>query len=241
MAIQTRSIQYADAGATLHAYMAWDDQYSQVRPGVLVCHDAMGGGTAFEQGRAQALATMGYVGFALDVYGDKQRASNAGEAYQLMTPFSSNRARLRLRLHAALSVLSQQPEVDAEQLASIGYCFGGLCSLELARAGMAVKGVASFHGSLAAAEGMEADTIDAKILAMHGWQDPIVPVEEVLGFTHEMTAANADWQLITYGEAMHSFTNPAANRPDQGVMYNECVERRSWQALQEFLAEIFSP
>lgn len=220
--------------------MAWDDQYLQVRPGILVCHDAMGGG-AFEQERAKALAEMGYVGFALDIYGDKQRASSPDEAYQLMTPFISDRARLRSRLNAALSVLAEQPEVDAGNLASIGYCFGGLCSLEIARAGIAVKGVASFHGSLAAAQDMEADTIYAKILVMHGWQDPIVPEEEVLAFTREMTTANADWQLIAYGKAKHSFTNPSANMPDMGAMYNERIERRSWQALKEFLAEIFTP
>lgn len=245
MAIQTQSINYADAGATLYGYLAWDDNATASRPGVLVCHDGLGGGGKFERGRAEALAEMGYVGFALDVYGDKQRATNAEQAYQLMSPFTTDRAMLRQRLRAAITTLVELPTVDNTQLAAMGYCFGGLCALEIARANFStdewqVKGVASFHGSLSAGKGMAADKLNSKVLAMHGWDDPIVPQRELQAFTEEMTNANADWQLIAYGGAMHSFTNPLANAPEQGIQYNAAVEQRSWQALTHFLAELFA-
>lgn len=240
MTIITSMIEYQHEGAKLNAYIAWDDQFLSARPGVLVCHDAMGGGTAFEFGRAEALAKLGYVGFAVDVYGDKKRASNGEEAYRLMKPFVSDRAFLRARLAAAKQQLSSLAVVDENNLAVIGYCFGGLCALEMARAGMPIKAAASFHGSLASSEDLLSQPIKANILVMHGWRDPIVPVDEVMNFAAEMTAAQADWQLLAYGEAMHSFTNPLANAPASGVLYDAVIDKRSWQALDYFLAESFS-
>ena len=239
MTIISKEIVYRHSGVNLQGYMAWDDAFDEPRPAVLISHDAMGGKTAFEHGRAEAIAALGYVGFALDVYGKTSRADDAEQAYALMNPFIADRQLLRDRLFAAQQVLAEQPEVDSAQMAAMGYCFGGLCSLELARSGAAVKGVASFHGLLEAGE-IATVTSAVSVLVLHGWDDPFVPSTQVDAFTQEMTAANIDWQLIAYGHAMHSFTNPGATSPAEGVAYHPLVERRSWMALQQFLAEIFA-
>lgn len=249
MSIIEQEISYQHDSVILSAYLAWDGELSsasaQGLPGVLISHDAMGGGTDFEKGRAQALAALGYVGFTLDVYGadeagNKQHASGSKEAYSLMRPFAEDRLLLRARLAAGLAKLAEQPQVDDARIAVIGYCFGGMCALEMARANLAIKAAASFHGSLSADSNLAADTIAAKILVMHGWSDPIVPEEEVSKFAAEMTESNADWQFIAYGGAMHSFTNPLANMPESGVQYSADIDRRSWQALTNFLSEVFA-
>jgi len=182
---------------------------------------------------------MGYVGFALDLYGKGIIAEDTEQAFALMSRFTEDRALLQSRLKACVETAQGQPEVDVARMAAIGYCFGGLCVLDIARAGLPVAGVCSFHGILGAAD-TPAEKIDAKILVEHGWADPMVPPEQVVAFAEEMTAAGADWQLHGHGGAVHAFTNPGANDPDFGTVYQADADRRSWQSLQNFLAELFA-
>ncbi len=241
MALQRETFTYSCEDTELQAHIAYDDTIDKPRPAVLICHDAMGGKSDFEHDRAQAIAELGYVGVAIDVYGDGVWASNGEEAYALMNPLLEDRELLRERLAAGLAMARERDCVDAGKLAAMGYCFGGCCVLEMARAGFDLRAVASFHGNLGADPGLATKPIVASVLAMHGWSDPLVPEQQVIDFTREMTQAGADWQLIAYGHALHSFTNPAANAPKMGIGYDEKTERRSWQALERHLAEAFGP
>ena len=145
-----------------------------------------------------------------------------------------------MRMQAALYAVKLMPWVDDSKIAAMGFCFGGLCSLDLARTGADLKGVVSFHGLLGAPGNTQGNAIKAKILAFHGHDDPMVPVEQVIAFEQEMTEAGADWQLHTFGNTMHAFTNPVANNPDFGTVYQPDADRRSWLAMENFLTEIFA-
>ncbi|MEM9495031.1 MAG: dienelactone hydrolase family protein [Pseudomonadota bacterium] len=238
MTIITRNIEYTHDGVTLEGVLAYDDAQTGPRPGVLVSH-AWAGRSDFEVGRAKALAEMGYVGFALDLYGKGVLGTSAEENEKLMTPLVENQPLLTGRLNAAVDAIRAAPEVDEKAVAAIGYCFGGLCVLTLARTGADLKGVVSLHGLLGAGDGKGAP-ITAKVLVLHGWDDPMVPPDAVITFTEEMTAAKADWQLHAYGGTMHSFTNPAANDPGFGTVYSPSADQRSWATTGNFLAELFS-
>ena len=157
-----------------------------------------------------------------------------------MQPFLDDRPMLQHRMQISLNTLREQPEVDADRSAAIGFCFGGLCVLDLARSGGNVAGVVSIHGLLAAPGNTSGATIGASVLALHGWDDPMATPEDVNSFGAEMSAMKADWQLHAYGNTMHAFTNPAANDPAMGTVYNATADRRSWQAIQNFLEELFS-
>jgi len=237
--IKSRELEYQHENANLKAYMAWDDSTQEQRPMVLSCHDAMGANSDFQHGRAKALAKLGYVGFALDVYGDGKHANNAQEAYQQMEPFISDREFLRRRLLSAIEAASDLPEVDEKKIAAIGYCFGGLCALDLARSGAPLKGIVSFHGTLSASDTVAAKPVSSKILVQHGWSDPLVPIDQVIEFTAEMNALKADWEFVGYGGTMHSFTNPDANNPEIGIAYSKTADHRSWLRMSSFLTEVF--
>jgi len=236
--IHTRNIEYKDGNVVMEAYMAWDDSASDPRPGVLISH-AWGGRSAFEEGKAEMLAELGYVGFALDLYGKGKRGSSKEENAALMQPFVEDRSLLQRRMKLALDCLRRQKEVDSTRIAAMGFCFGGLCVLDLARSGADVLGVASFHGLLSKPGNTDGNRIQGKVLVLHGWDDPMATPEHVLALADELDAMGADWQIHAYGRTMHAFTNPAANDPDFGTVYNPAAERRSWQNLQLFLAEIF--
>lgn len=238
MGIHTRNIEYKDGNVVMEAYMAWDDSASDPRPGVLISH-AWGGRSAFEEGKAEMLAELGYVGFALDLYGKGKRGSSKEENAALMQPFVEDRSLLQRRMKLALDCLRRQKEVDSTRIAAMGFCFGGLCVLDLARSGADVLGVASFHGLLSKPGNTDGNRIQGKVLVLHGWDDPMATPEHVLALADELDAMGADWQIHAYGRTMHAFTNPAANDPDFGTVYNPAAERRSWQNLQLFLAEIF--
>ena len=183
---------------------------------------------------------MGYIGFALDMYGKGVFGTDGDIEVNsaLMNPLAEDRLVLRQRVRAALVAGRNIPQVDATRVAAMGYCFGGMCVLELARSGADVLGVVSIHGILAASE-VANEAIKAKILCLHGHDDPMVPPEQVLAFETEMSTANVDWQLHAYGGTMHAFTNPGANNPDFGTLYSEVAQKRSYQALANFLQEIF--
>ena len=232
-----RYVEYTHAGATLEGYMAWDETRAGPLPGVLVSH-AWGGRGEFECEKARQLAELGYCGFALDVYGKGVSGSGPEENARLMHPFLEDRALLQGRLAAALQILRDQPEVDAGRTAAIGFCFGGLCVLDLARTGSDVRGVVSLHGLFNPPGNTEGREIHARVLALHGHDDPMVPLEAVSALETELTEAGADWQVHVYGGTMHAFTNPQANDPSHGTVYNKLADRRSWVVTRDFLEEV---
>jgi dienelactone hydrolase len=191
--------------------------------------------------RAEQLAGLGYVAFALDMYGKGVRAKDAQEAAQMAGRFKNDRKLMRDRAAAGLDVLKKQPTVDTSKLAAMGYCFGGQVSLELARSGADLAGVVSFHGALDTPTPQDAKNIKGKVLACHGAADPFVPPDHVAAFQKEMEDAKVDYQFISYGPGvLHGFTNPATRTPAlKGVAYDENADRRSWRAMQVFFDEIF--
>ena len=239
MAIVSNTVGYLDGEVLLEAFFAFDDSLSGRRPAVLINHTWVGRDD-FVAEKAKKLAELGYVGFAVDMYGKGVLGSGAEENAKLMQPFMDDRQMLQKRMNAAFYAVKLMPWVDDSKIAAIGFCFGGLCSLDLARTGVDLKGVVSFHGLLAAPGNTQGNAIKAKILALHGHDDPMVPVEQVLAFEQEMTKAGADWQLHTFGNTMHAFTNPVANNPDFGTVYQPDADRRSWLAMENFLTEIFA-
>jgi dienelactone hydrolase len=238
MSIQTRLIEYEHEDKVLEGKLAWDSSIDGPMPGVMVCH-AWGGRSEFENDRAEELAKFGYAGFALDLYGKGVLGSGPDENAVLMQPFLDDRAMLQERLLSSLQVMRGQPEVDASRTAAIGYCFGGLCVLDIARTGEDLGGVVSLHGLFAAPGNTSGNSIKAKVLALHGWNDPMAPPDAVFALAEELTSMGADWQLHGYGNTMHAFTNPQANNPDFGTVYSASADRRSWTAVRNFLAELF--
>lgn len=237
--VVTRTVDYAQGGQALQGYLAYDDSFKGKRPGVLVAHQWKGLGE-YEMRRARMLAQMGYVAFALDIYGKGVRPKTTKEAGAQAGKFRSNRPLLRERARAAVIVLKKQPNVDGNRLAIIGYCFGGGTALELARSGADLKGFVSFHGNLDSPLPAPPGRIKGKMLVLHGAVDPLVPLESILAFHEEMEAAKADYQFIAYSGAVHSFTErEAGSDPSDGVAYNEKADRRSWEAMKLFFDEIF--
>jgi len=238
MAIQTRLVAYRDHDVELEAYMACDDSSSDRRPGVLISH-AWAGRSEFEESKAEMLAELGYAGFALDLYGKGVRGSNPEENRALMQPLLDDRTLLQRRMQLALDMIRKQKEVDDERVAAMGFCFGGLCVLDLARTGADILGAASFHGLFASPGNTGDNKISARVLVMHGWDDPMATPDKVLALADELSGMGADWQIHAYGNTMHAFSNPAADDADMGTVYDADADRRSWQNLQLFLAEIF--
>ena len=239
MAVQTRTIDYVDGDAALEGYFAWDNAVSGPRPGVLIVH-AWAGRSPFEEEVARKLAGLGYAGLAMDVYGKGVLGNDPEENTKLMTPFIEDRPMLQSRLQIGLQVLRDEEEVDANKIAATGYCFGGLCVLDLARTGEKFQGAASFHGLFNKPGNTDGNSIKAKVLALHGWNDPMVPPADVVALAEELTLGGADWQIHGYGNTLHAFTNPEANAPEMGAMYQVDADRRSWHAMENFLAEVLA-
>src|SRR5437868_3284951 len=238
-AMQTKVIEYRHGDTVLEGYLAYDDSQTGQRPGVLVVHEWTGH-NPYVRKRAEQLAGLGYVAFALDMYGKGVHAKDAKEAAQLAGIYKKDRKLMRARAEAGLDVLRKQPQTDPNRLAAIGYCFGGTTVLELARAGDDLAGVVSFHGDLATPTPEDAKNIKGKVLALHGADDPFVPPKDVAAFEQEMRDAGVDWQLVKYGGAVHSFTNPGAGDDvKSGAAYNAKADARSWQAMRDFFAELF--
>jgi dienelactone hydrolase len=242
--VKTKKVEYKFDGVTFIGHLAWDDSSKEQRPGVLVVHEWWGLDN-YARMRAEQLAKMGYVAFACDMYGDgksveasKEHAKDAGE---MATTVRKNIDVWRGRAKAALKVLTDFEFTDKSRCAAMGYCFGGGAVLELARSGAQVRGVVSFHGNLDTPNPDDAKNIKAKVLVLHGADDPFVPMAQVTAFMDEMRKAGVDWQMIVYGGAVHSFTNPASgNDPKAGAAYNEAADRRSWEAMRLFFAELFA-
>ena len=239
-AIETKAVEYRQGDTRLVGYLAYPKDAKGPLPGVLVVHEWMGLND-YAKRRAEQLAELGYVAFAADIYGDGKIAADAKEAKALSSLYKNDRALLRARTAAGLATLKAQPGVAQEKVAAIGYCFGGGAVLELARSGADVAGVVSFHGNLDTPAPQDAKNIHAKVLALHGADDPYVPAEQVAAFEQEMRAAGVDWQLIVYGGAVHGFTNPAnGNDNSKGAAYNVAADARSWAAMRQFFAELFA-
>ena len=229
-------IEYRDGEAVLEGFLCYDESQPGPRPAVIINH-AWGGRDEFVERKARRLAWSGYACFALDNYGKGKRGGTPELNSALMAPFMNDRALLRKRLLAGLAAVKALPIVDSKRIAVMGFCFGGLCALDFARANADVRGVVSIHGMLKPS-GLTEPKVNARVLMLHGYDDPLSPPDEVLAVAREFTAAGADWQLHAYGHAVHAFTNPVANNRAGGMQYDEAADRRSWHALEEFLGEV---
>lgn len=239
MAIRTDLIDYTHNGDTLDAFVAHDDSQAGPRPAVLVCH-AWGGRGEHEEETARKIAAMGYVGVAIDVYGKGVRASAKEECEKLMTPFVQDRAMLGERLKAGFDAAAALDTVNGERIAVCGYCFGGLCALDMARGNLGVTGAVAFHAVIGVPGSPDdGNDISAKVMALQGWQDPMADPDALRTFGEEMDRRKADWQLHVYGGVMHAFTNKGANDPDFGTVYDAQADRRSWTSFTDFLTELF--
>jgi len=237
MTIHTRTLDYMHGDVHCQGYFAHDDGVSGSRPGILIAH-TWAGCDEFVQDKARQLAGLGYAALALDLYGGGKVGSGPEENGQLMGVLMGNRPLLQARMLAGLEALRRQPVVDAARVAAMGFCFGGLCVLDLARSGADVRGVISFHGLFTPPEPHPGQSIKAKVLVLHGNDDPMATPEQAVALGREFTQYGADWQIHQFGNTVHAFTNPRANDPVFGTVYSPLADRRSWRYLRDFLAEV---
>lgn len=239
MSSHLRTIDYHRDGQPLDGALVLPEGAKAPLPGVLVFHGWEGrseGQDAF----AHRLAGLGYGAFCVDLYGKGLRGSTPQECEALMTPLIQDRAELRERLLHVAQVVGELPELDADRLAAVGFCFGGLCVLDLARAGAPLRGVASFHGLFTPPGLPTVAPIAPKVVAFHGWDDPMVPPADVVALGQELTSAKADWQIHAFGGAKHAFMNPGANAPEMGIEYHERTAHRAWTGMAGFLGEVLA-
>jgi dienelactone hydrolase len=238
--VQTKSIEYRDGGVSLQGFLAWDATSDQRRPGVLVVHEWWGLND-YARGRATQLAELGYVAFALDMYGKGKVTEHPKQAGQWATTIRKNADAWRARARAGLKILKQQDQVDPNRLAAIGYCFGGSTVLQLAFGGDDLRGVVSFHGSLPVPTADEAARTKSRLLVCHGAADRFIPAEQIGKFQQALDEGGVDWQMVYYAGAKHSFTNPGADAKNiDGIGYNKKADQRSWGHMQAFFDEIFA-
>ncbi|MCL4236361.1 MAG: dienelactone hydrolase family protein [Deltaproteobacteria bacterium] len=238
--VVSQPIEYKIGDEVFEGTIAFDDKATTPRPGVLVVHQWMGP-TEHEFTVAKHLAALGYVAFVADIYGKGVRPKNPDEAGAQAGKFKNDRALLRARAAGALEAMKAQPQVDPAKVAAIGYCFGGMGALELARAGAPLLGVVSFHGTLNTPTPADAKNIHGKVLVLHGEADPYVKADEVAAFKKEMDDAGVTYTFIGYPGAVHAFTQKSAGfDPSKGAAYNANADVKSWQAMKDFLAAIFA-
>ena len=239
-AVGTKTVEYRQGDTRLVGYLAYPKEAEGKLPGILVVHEWMGLND-YAKRRAEQLAELGYVALAADIYGDGKIAADRDEAGKLAGSYKKDRPLLRARAAAGLAALKAQSGVAADKVAAIGYCFGGTTVLELARSGADLAGIVSFHGGLDTPTPQDAKNIHAKVLALHGADDPNVPPDQVAAFEQEMREGGVDWQLLAYGGAVHGFTNPANGSDNRkGVAYNSAADTRSWIAMRQFFDELFA-
>jgi dienelactone hydrolase len=237
-AIHTETVEYKQGDTTLEGFLAYDDSISGKRPGVLVVHQWFGL-TDYEKRRATMLAQLGYVAFCADIYGKDARPKDVSEAGAQAGKYKTDRTLLRARVNAALDVLKKNELVDTSRVAAIGYCFGGTTVIELARSGAELNGVVSFHGGLDSPTPADGKNIKCKVLALAGADDPFQKPDDLTAFENEMRDNKVDWQIVFYGGAVHAFTQPDPGFVNAGAKYNEKADKRSWEAMKQFFAEIF--
>ena len=238
--MQTHDVDYRHGAVNLRGYLAFDETAAERRPGVLVFHEGLGLGD-FAMARARMLAELGYVAFAADMFGDRRQARNLQEVAKLVGDLRDEPQMLRARGRAALAKLAALPQVDASRIGAIGFCFGGSVVLELARDGADLKAVISFHGVLATRTPAVSGNVKASVLVCTGADDPLAPPEQIKAFEDEMRAADVrDWQVISYGNTLHGFTNPAADGSMlRTALYSEQADRRAWASMRSLFDEVF--
>jgi dienelactone hydrolase len=236
--IITASVEYKDGEQIFKGYVAYDDSLKSNAPGILVVHEWWGL-TDYPKNRAKQLAELGYVAFCADIYGEGNTTDSWDEAPKLAGQFWSDPALFSKRVQLALEQLKLQPHVDANRIAAIGYCFGGMGVLALARSGAELDGVVAFHGGFEAKNPDSFKNIKCKVLACHGADDPFETPEDVTAFKAALDSAKVDYKFVAYPGAVHAFTNPGANAKEKGVYYNAVADKRSWEEMKHFFTEIF--
>jgi dienelactone hydrolase len=230
-------VPYNDNGTHLEGFSAYPSE--KKTPLVILCH-AWKGRDEFICEKARSIADLGYVGFALDMYGKGILGTSKTENAALKKPFLDDRGLLQKRVLKAFEVSSQLPYVDSNRVAVVGFGFGGICALDLARAGVNLLGAISVYGHFEHPPLALTKPIKAKVLILHGYNDPVTPQQELHAFEKEMNDSKVDWQTHLYGGTMHAFATPAAHDPTSGILYNPVAAKRSWQAIQTFLHEVFN-
>jgi len=237
MSCKATKIEYPAGDITCRGEYYVEPGRSGVLPVVLVAH-AWDGLNDEVRDKSRKLAHEGYLAFAIDIYGEGKTYTDMADLMPALTPYMEDRALLLSRMQAAVDAARTIPEADPSRMGAMGYCFGGTAVLDLARSGTeGIRGVVSFHGGLADNGLSGPTTIDAKILVLHGEDDPLVPPQEVAEFKALMNAKQANWQLNAYSHTMHAFTRPEANDPDFGAVFNADTDRRSWRAMLSFMEE----
>jgi|694.fasta_scaffold10622_8 dienelactone hydrolase len=242
--MREEKVSYEINGVQFSGRLVFDESIKGKRPAILVAH-AWRGQDDFAIKKAHELAKLGYVGFASDLYGNGIHVQSNEEAAALMLPLFIDRKALRDRVVAAYRSLSQAEVADPHRIGAIGFCFGGMAVLELLRSGVSLKGVVSFHGILGNTLGEHkarlapsTEKMHGSILILHGHEDPLVSVQDILTLQNELTKANVDWQMNIYSHTKHAFTNPEAHEEQQGLVFNEKANRRSWQTMCNFFNEV---
>ena len=237
-----KAVEYSAQGVVMKGYLAYDENIKGKRPGVLVIHEWWGLND-YARKRARMLAELGYTGLAVDMYGEGKEAMHPDDAGKFSSELMKNFDVAKVRFMAAMDFLKQQATVDPIRIAAIGYCFGGGVVLNMARQGVDLKGVASFHGSLNAVKPAQVGNVKARILVLHGGDDKFIPTEQIEAFKQEMKAAGVDFQFFSYPGVVHSFTNPEADelgkKFNMPIAYNADADRKSWGELKKFLSMIF--
>ncbi len=240
--IRTEEVDYTAGEVTMKGYLAYDANLEGRRPGVLVVHEWWGH-NEYARSRTRMLAELGFTALAVDMYGDGKTAGHPDEAQAFMTEVVSNMNLGQARFEAAMEVLTNHATTDPERLAAIGYCFGGAVVLHMARRGLDLDGVVSFHGALNTEEPAQSGAVTARILVLHGADDAFIPQDVVDGFKQEMDDAGATYEFIAYPGATHSFTNPEADSLgaafEMPVAYNAEADAQSWEAMQNFFKTVF--
>jgi dienelactone hydrolase len=240
--IQTKTVEYKAQDVVMKGYLAYQEGIKEKRPGVLVVHEWWGVNDYIRR-RARMLAELGYIALALDMYGEGKQAMHPTDAGKFSSELMQNFDVSRVRFLAALDFLKQQAAVDPTRIAAIGYCFGGGVVLNMARQGVDLRGVASFHGSLKAVKPAQPGGVKAKVLVLHGADDKFIPQDQIESLQQEMKTAGADFQFISYPGALHSFTNPEADENakkfNMAIAYNADADKKSWDELRKFLKTIF--
>jgi dienelactone hydrolase len=237
--VKTKAIEYKQGKTVLQGFLAWNDAAKGKRPGVLVIHEWWGH-NEHARNQARRLAEAGYVGFALDMYGKGKVTTHPKDAQTFMAEATKDPQVLTARFDAALALLKKQKQVDAEKIGVMGYCFGGGVALGMARAGKDLDAVATFHGSLKGATTAEPGKVKPRILVQTGGADPMITKEVVEAFDKEMKDAGVSFEVITYPNAKHAFTNPDAGKAGmEALAYDAEADQKSWEAAKKFFAEVF--
>jgi len=236
--VKTQDLTYSDGTDSFNGYLAYDDTKRSPQPGILVVHDARGlGEEVMDFGRRYA--ALGYVALCLDMYGGRRFAKSQEEMPELVAPVMGISPVIRRRANAGLAAIKTLPQVDKNRIAAVGYCFGGSTVLEMARDGQALRGVVSFHGVLGTQAPAKPGGVKAKVLVLTGAEDPYAPLEDVNRLQAEMTAAGADWEIVSYGGTKHAFTMPHAESLGlPGIGYSKKADPRSWTAMRNFMVEV---